>query len=251
MSVPHCVRAYVARVRYRLVRTARQLAISSTRQLNLASKLGQNSAYMLYWECERRLDLLRQFRALVFDYFQNIEYPGWASAGTPPRMNDISQKARNQINYLLEDAERSFDILGISRVMVYTPPPRVGGYAQRVNLIANMFSLWQLQIGPEYVLDLTDKAIGTYERECQRLLRKSFNPFYWAALPIAWLLRLPFKLIGAVGFDATKAEQSRVGKLVKLVVAVAAFVVSIVTIADHWGMVWGFVHKCAVALHHL
>jgi hypothetical protein len=35
-----------------------------------------NLATMLYWECKRRLAILREFRMQAVDYFENIEYAG-------------------------------------------------------------------------------------------------------------------------------------------------------------------------------
>jgi hypothetical protein len=198
---------------------------------------------MLYWECKRRLALLREFRALASDYFANIEYADWMDIGGEPTVNEKSQKARNQINDMMHDAQLSFDLLGLPHTLLYTPPPMVGGYRQNVDVIGNIFDLWQFQMGRQGVFDSTDRAIGAYERERRTLLRKSFNPFYWLGMLIAWVLRLPFKLIGAAGFDAGKIEQSMVGKLLKLGLGLASFIAAVVVIADHWDMIRRFVHR--------
>jgi hypothetical protein len=62
-------------------------------------------------------------------------------------------------------------------------------------------------------------------------------------MPIAWVLRLPFKLIGAAGFDAGKIEQSVFGRLLKLAFGLASFIAAVVVIADHWDMIRRFVHR--------
>jgi hypothetical protein len=116
---------------------------------------------------------------------------------------------------------------------------------------ARGFELWQFQITSPLVLDCVDRAIGAYERESRRLLRKSFNPLYWLQLLIVWFLRLPFKLLGAAGFDARKAENSLLGKLSKLALGVVTFAAAAVEVADHWDMVGRFVHRCIAALHRL
>jgi hypothetical protein len=132
---------------------------------------------MLYWECKRRLDLLRQFRRLALDYFNNVRYPDWMSDGGPI-LNESAQKARVQINRLAEDLVPTLDLLGIGHSVTYTPAPAVGGYIQHIDVVANVFDLWRFQIGPEMVLDCVDRAIGAYERESQKLLHKTFNPVY-------------------------------------------------------------------------
>src|SRR6266571_9249757 len=100
---------------------------------------------MLYWECKRRLLLLHRFRVLAVDYFQNIHYEkfDWMASGMPPRMNDKAQKARHEMNHIMQDAQLSFDLLGISHHMTYTPAPMHGGYIQRVDVIGSIFDLWQ------------------------------------------------------------------------------------------------------------
>ena len=52
-----------------------------------------NLATMLYWECKRRLAILREFRMQAVDYFENIEYAGWMAGGAPLPMNEVAQKA--------------------------------------------------------------------------------------------------------------------------------------------------------------
>ena len=172
---------------------------------------------MLYWECKRRLLLLHRFRVLAVDYFQKTHYQSldlMTGSGLPPRMNAKAQDARNEINHIMQDAQLSFDLLDIPRTMSYTP---VGGYIQRIDVIGNIFDLWQFEIHPQIVFDITDRAIGVYEKECWRLLCQSFNPLYWLVLIIGWVLRLPFKLLGMAGYDATKIEASGLGKAFKLV----------------------------------
>ncbi len=163
-------------------------------------------------------------------------------------MNDKAQKARHEMNGVMEDVVLSLNLLSIPHVVAYQPV-RPGEYAQAVDVIGNIFALYQFQISPQVVFDSTDRAIGAYETNCARLLRKSFNPFYWLQMPLVWFLRLPFKLLGAAGFDARKAEDSLFGKLVKLALGLATFMAAIVEIADHWAMIRIFLHKCSAILH--
>ncbi len=114
------------------------------------------------------------------------------AGGAPPRMNDTAQKARHEMNGMMEDLMASFNLLGVAHVVAYQPV-RPGEYAQPVDVVGNIFSLYQFEIESQVVFDSTDRAIGAYERECRRLLRKSFNPLYWLGLLVVWFLRLPFK----------------------------------------------------------
>jgi hypothetical protein len=113
---------------------------------------------MLYWECKRRLALLRQFRVLAFDYFENIEYASWMEGGAPPNMNVKAQKARHDMNRMMGDVVVSFDLLSIPHVVFYQPAPITGGYAQNLDVIVNTFDLYSFQIPSEKVFDCTDAA---------------------------------------------------------------------------------------------
>jgi len=166
-------------------------------------------------------------------------------------MNDASQKARHEINQLLTDVAGSLDLMGVSRFVVWTPPPIIGGYIQNVDLIGNIFGLTAFDIPSQAVFDCIDRAIGAYEKECRRLKHKSFNPFYWVGLLIVWVLRLPFKLLGAAGFNAAKAENSFGGKLAKVIIGLVTFTAAVVKIADDWGMISRFLYRCVAALHRL
>jgi hypothetical protein len=197
---------------------------------------------MLYWECKRRLALLRRFRVLAFDYFENIQHAHWMAGGAPPSMNDKAQKARHEMNHIMGDVVLSFDLLVIPHVVFYQPPH--GGYAQTLDVIVNAFDLYSFQITPHKVFDCTDRAVGAYESECRRLLRKSFNPLYWLEVLIVWFLQLPFRLLGAAGFDAGKAEHSLWGKIFKVGLGLVPFTAAAVVVADHWTMIRTFIGRC-------
>jgi hypothetical protein len=211
---------------------------------------------MLFWECRRRLELLIRFRGLALEYFKNTQPAAWmAGPGMPPTENETAAKSRIEINKLMHDLTESFALIGIEPCLRWTPPPVLGGYVQSVDVVTNMFGLWQFQIPPSALLDNTERAIGRYESEFRRLRRKLFNPFYWAGLLIVAILRLPFKLLGAAGFNAAKAENSLLGKMFKVAVGTVLFFAAVVPAAlelsDHWDKVRRFGGVCLTALHRL
>src|SRR5262249_49858530 len=149
------------------------------------------------------------------------------------------------------EVELCFDRLGVTHAIIYQPPANVGGYVQRLDLVSNIFELWRFQVGPEKVFDCIDRAIGTYERESRRLFRSSFNPLYWLQIVFMWLLRSPFKLLGAAGFNAKQAEESIPGKLLKVAIGIVPFTAAALYIAERWSTVQQFLRVCAAAWHHL
>ncbi len=168
---------------------------------------------MLYWECKSRLAVLREFRVRAVDYFENIEPSGWMAGGAPRPMNATAQKARHDMNRMLGDVLVSLSRFSIPHVVYYQPPPRLGGYPQNVDIILNVFSLWEFQVGSERVFDTIDRAIGTYERECKKLFRKLFNPLYWLGMLLVQFLRIPSKLRGAGAADVPGTDPSLFGSM--------------------------------------
>lgn len=203
---------------------------------------------MLFWECRRRFNQLVEFRKIAHDYFSNIQYGDWMARGCAPSQNDTSQRARNQINLMMHEVVDSFDLMGISHSITYTPPPMFRGYVQNIDLIGNIFDLWQFDVPPSQIFDCTERAIGAYQREGLRLQRKIFNPFYWLGLALVWFLRLPFRLLTAAGFNGAKIEGSLFGKIGKLVLALATLTATALKIADDWDKVRAVLHSLSVAL---
>jgi hypothetical protein len=174
---------------------------------------------MFYWECKRRLNTLQAFRKLVETYFQNTQF---TNMGRPIEQQEAAD-ARVQINHMAGDVLESCALVGHSMSLSYTPPPMTGILTPHtVNIIRGLFQFDRLRIPRKVAFDYLDQAIGDYERLKKKTLRQSFNPFYWLWLGLGILLSIPFLLLEAVGFNASKMEESLGGKVFKLIGAVAA-----------------------------
>jgi hypothetical protein len=92
-----------------------------------------------------------------------------------------------------------------------------------------MFDLWRYQIKPQTIDDALNRAIGAYRQHERRLFRRMFNPLHWLDL----LLGVPFRVLTVAGLDGQRYEQSALGKLVKLILAVVGFVAAVLDIRDH------------------
>ena len=190
---------------------------------------------MLYWECKRRLALLRRFHEQITAYFGNIEYASWMVGGGPNE-NKTAQNARREINMMMRDVAESLDSHGIPQDVLYQHPPALRLPSQVVDVIQNIFILYQYKdLGSERVFDCVERGIGSYETECRELKHASLNPFYWFGLLLKWFLGLPFKALGVMGFDL--AENSKAGRIVKVgafVGYMVTLVAGIVQIAQGW-----------------
>ena len=85
------------------------------------------------------------------------------------------------------------------------------------------------------VVDELDRVIGVYETDRRNSIFRTFNPLWWIGNLAGWLVRLPFRAIGAAGFDADKAEASVPGRIAKVVLYTVTIAAALLTILDLLG----------------
>jgi len=211
------------------------------------ARIGANcyNRHMLYWECKRRLNELLKFRELVVTYFSHRTIPHFQTV----HEDDTARKARSEINLRMNAAIRSCLRIGQTLTVFYSPPPVRGGFAGNLNLIQNMFELHTFQIPPSRVIDSLNRAIGDYERLQRELFRSLWNPLYWLRLGVANLLSLPFRILGAAGFNSQAIEHSTAGKVSKAIAAFAGFIVTVLTILHSLGVSTGWRDITALFRH--
>ena len=162
---------------------------------------------MLYWECKRRLKDLQHFRELLAGYFGSLAEANWP-ASIRDRETSESERLRREINLRLKDAIVCCELVGEPATVLYSPPPALGGFQGRLNLLREVFNLQDYHIGTDRIFDSLDRAIGEYERRKRRLHRQMFNPLFWLKLALVKIIEIPFQILGAAGFDAAKMEKS-------------------------------------------
>ena len=171
------------------------------------------------WENKRRLEVLGEFRNDVVSYFNN-SHSEWM---TKARIeNAEAVQARQRINSTADQAQRIIKAAGIPQIIIWTPPPAVGGYVQQVHVFSNLFELARFQIPPKNAVDFIERALGVYQSDRTAAKRRTVNPFWWLNRSLLWLLSIPFVFLGKIGFDAARAEGSVWGKFFKLLVAASA-----------------------------
>ena len=174
------------------------------------------------WENKRRLRVLQEFRNDVVRYIDNCEHPDWAWMVDGPIENTEAVQARQRINSTVDQAQRIIEAAGIPQIITWTPPPAVGGYVQKIHMLFNLFEFTRFRIPSQNAVDLIERAIGVYQSDHTAVLRRTINPFWWLKRSLLWLLSIPFVLLGAMGFNAARAEGSVFGKIFKLLLATSA-----------------------------
>jgi hypothetical protein len=166
------------------------------------------------------------------DYFTSLSAEG---LGYPqPVENETARRARQEINLILPEVIRSFDLIGAVRTAYYSPPPAFGGYAGPFDFLANLFDFWRFQIDPQTVADLTDRAIGDYQRMMRKTFWQLFNPLFWVGLVFIWFLSSFLRLFSR-NWDVARVARSFGGRLIKFVVNLAVFLAAVLGILDYMG----------------
>lgn len=177
------------------------------------------------WENRKRTELLVAFRNLVDTYFTNLE--DYSHLGLDPHENEKAKKARREINMILDKMHSVIILAGVSPTIYYSPPPAIGGLAGTIDLIYNIFNLHHFEIKPENLLDLIDRAVGIYENDRLNAWLRTINPLFWLGLILDYIVSLPFKIIGKIGFNQERVESSIMGRITKgvlyLIIVLAAF----------------------------
>ena len=143
---------------------------------------------------------------------------------------DAAKEARVKINRIMDETHEIILCSGINPLLTWTPPALVGGYAQKVDLIQNIFNIHRFQISHDYILDFIDRAIGIYQSNHKSSLIRICNPFFYIGLVFEAISELPFIAIGKLGFDRQKAESSVIGRLVKGILYLITVIAALLTI---------------------
>lgn len=185
-----------------------------------------------HWENKRRTDELNLFRKDVVDYFNSMGHTTW----NEPYETAQSQDKRRKINLAISKIQKIVHAANVDPVLIYTPPPAIGGYVQRIDVLLNIFNTIHYQIPHNKIIDFIDIAIGRYSDDYNSSILRTFNPFFWIFQIIELVARIPFFLLGLIGFNQNKVEASLYGRIVKGIFTLITAIAAIVTIAQGFGL---------------
>lgn len=112
----------------------------------------------------------------------------------------------------------------------------MGGRTFRFDLFNDLFNdLESYGISYQLVIDMLEKAIGVYETDKSRALRRTINPLWWMKRLFEEVGRLPFRLLTMLGFNVARSESSVLGRLVRGFVSLIAVLASLLVIANLLG----------------
>ncbi len=185
-----------------------------------------------YWKNRWCTTNLREFRSDLEIYIDQSSY-SLAVDGIIEK--EPAKDAKVRMNLALHRVITAIDAARLSRIVIYTPPPAVGGDRQRFDLLRNLFTLHRFKIPKGRVIELIDQVIGIYEDDKRLAILRSINPLWWFWKGLVCVSSGPFRLFSAAGFDTTNIENSPVGRLVKLFVMLVMGFAAVLTVLQLLG----------------
>jgi hypothetical protein len=138
---------------------------------------------------------LRLFREVVETYFERSE----RDVNDVPMDWEGAQAARSRINQMLARVIQIVRAAGVGgaggTTAITDPGPALG----RVEVLQRIFSVRTGDGLDQEILDVIDMALGVYEGGQYLALARTFNPFYYAGSALAFVARLPRRLLAALG----------------------------------------------------
>ena len=148
---------------------------------------------------------LRRFRELVETYFERAGYVAddlladWEGA----------QSARSEINRMLPRVIQVVHAAGLDAATanVTDPGPTV---RVDVEVLRNIFRARYADGADQEILDVIDMALGVYEATRFTALARTVNPFHYAMTALAFVAKLPRRVLVAFGLMPQRSRVPRI-----------------------------------------
>lgn len=178
---------------------------------------------------KNRVEKIKYFRELIIFYFEREGY----ELENQEHFESLNEQAlRTEINQKSNEVHQILTASDLRPIMNWTPPPMIGGYRQNIDLILNIFNLGRFSISINHLIDFIDRSIGIYEADFLNSKIRTFNPFFYLNLVFRYISQAPFKILGEVGFNKNKIEESIFGRVIKLFLYLIVVFASFLTILE-------------------
>jgi hypothetical protein len=138
---------------------------------------------------------LRLFRELVEIYFERSE----RDVHDVPMDWEGAQSARSRINQMLPRVIQMVRAAGLGGSVETAATTDPGLALGRVELLQRIFSARNGEVLAQEILDVLDMALGVYEGGRLMALARTVNPLHYAGTALAFLARVPRRILGALG----------------------------------------------------
>lgn len=182
---------------------------------------------MSYWSAKADLTFMKGFQADVTDLWRreddaaNWRPADFRSLEEPPDVKDDPdyQKVRERVAKGISRALRVATRLQIPVELVSTPPPVIAGSAPAIRTTmfeAILTDRTYRRIPRQEIEDDLNRTVGACEDEVRVERRHVLNPAWWLWTAFIFILRIPFIVLKAAGFNTEKFEDELWAKLLKV-----------------------------------
>ena len=188
------------------------------------------------WENKRRAARLLEFRCFVQNYFNTLH-------DTSHGGNILAAQHRQSINLILAETRKIIAAADIATKARWSHGSFMVGFkVGTVDALEDIFNFPEEIAGKmvNHVFDVLDRAIGVYSADQRSAWWRTVNPFWWIGQALSYLSHMPFVLIGAAGFNATKVERSRVGRIGKVIMSTILALAAFLAVLHYLGLLDAF-----------
>ena len=188
---------------------------------------------MSYFQAKEDLEFIHEFAKAVAELWKiedeaakSIRPPGLSppSLGEIRRLSQVEagkrkdyQRVRAQVAQGVLRAKRIADRLGLLGVYESYPMPAVGGPVIPVTLFdAILYDPTYNGVPRQLIIDALNQTLGASQERVAVEYRHLKNPIYWMKEVLVFIIRIPFIIIEASGFDVSKVEDHFLGRAFKL-----------------------------------
>jgi len=148
---------------------------------------------------------LRLFRELVETYFERSE----RDVNDLPMDWEGAQAARSRINQMLQRVMQIVRAAGVGGSAATAANTDPGVAVGRVEVLQRIFIARSGDGLDQEILDVLDMALGVYEGGKYIALGRTINPLYYAATFLAFVARVPRRILAALGLSRPRASRFR------------------------------------------
>jgi hypothetical protein len=155
---------------------------------------------------------LVKFKRKAEVYFGNVDQGAF---GLDTTESPTAKKMRSQLNVGLDKVKRTLSSVDVFPSISQARRLAAGESEEDVDLVENIFNLHRYQVSPQILVDHIERAIGIYRDDRINAWMRTLNPLFWLSILFDYAGRLPFFILGSLGFDRSKLEGGALGKFLK------------------------------------
>jgi len=187
------------------------ISFESKKHLKTINEFNDNYDKLLCIEIKAASEIRDRYSFLSRDFSEDVK-------SKAEEIDNGYKSLRQRISANINEITRIAQELEVSYIMTQYPAPAFGGPVLDVNVFR---AILQQNTGREIPESAISDALNELLGECKKQISKEFwkliNPFYWILELLKFVLRIPFLVVSATGFNISKIEDHFLARIFKLI----------------------------------